>query len=258
MPQKTSTTFAAVKVLEQLHHIKASGQKGLAILLDPDKLGSSDGFDRLLASIEHSPADFIFVGGSLLVEDAFDEAVRAIKARASKPIVLFPGDVNQIHPQADALLLLSVISGRNADLLIGKHVTAAPRIKAMGLETISTGYMLVESGALTTALYVSQTMPIPRSKPEIAAATALAGEMLGMQAMYLDAGSGAQKPVPPQMIQAVRNEVDLPMIVGGGIRSEIQAEAAWMAGADIVVMGTAFEQNPELIASISSKVLAGL
>lgn len=243
-----------MKVLKQLHQIRSTGQKGLAILLDPDKRMDSSQFERVLSMIESSPADFVFVGGSLLVEDGFDKAVEEIKARTTKPVVLFPGDVNQLHPKADALLLLSVISGRNADLLIGKHVTAAPRIKAMGLETISTGYMLVESGALTTALYVSQTMPIPRLKPEIAASTALAGEMLGLQAMYLDAGSGAEKPVPPQMIEAVRKEVSLPLIVGGGIRTEMQAEAAWMAGADVVVMGTAFEQNPELLASLGEKV----
>ena len=179
-----------------------------------------------------------------MTTERLDAVVRYAKAHSSKPVVLFPGSVDQVHGEADALLLLSVISGRNPELLIGQHVVAAPRIKALGLETISTGYMLVDSGRTTTALYMSQTLPIPAHKPEIAAATALAGEMLGIQAMYLDGGSGAREPVPEAMIRAVRKAVNVPVIVGGGIRSEAAAQAAWDAGADVVVVGTAFEEDP--------------
>lgn len=231
------------------HHQR--GHKALAVLLDPDKLDDT-ALERIVRFVEECPVDYLLVGGSLMTTERLDAVVRYAKAHSSKPVVLFPGSVAQVHGEADALLLLSVISGRNPELLIGQHVVAAPRIKALGLETISTGYMLVDSGRTTTALYMSQTLPIPAHKPEIAAATALAGEMLGMQAMYLDGGSGALEPVPEAMIRAVRKAVNVPVIVGGGIRSEAAAQAAWDAGADVVVVGTAFEEDPSLLFDIAA------
>lgn len=234
-----------MQVLDIIRNAKAQGHKALAILIDPDKVDAQ--LDNILLCAEKCPVDYILVGGSLLTTDVLDTVLDRIKAQVSKPVILFPGSVDQVNGKADALLLLSVISGRNADLLIGQHVIAAPRIKALGLETIATGYMLIDSGRTTTALYMSQTLPIPRNKPEIAAATALAGSMLGLQAMYLDGGSGAEHAVPAAMVAAVRKAVDLPVIVGGGIRSEAAALSAWNAGADVVVVGTAFEEEPTLL-----------
>lgn len=201
----------------------------------------------MLRKVNESTVDFIFVGGSLVTESNFHSCVEGIAQQTEKPVVLFPGSPDQINEKADALLFLSLISGRNPDLLIGQHVIAAPRLRHSALEVIPTGYMLVESGRLTTALYVSQTLPLPANKPEIAAATALAGQFLGLQLIYLDAGSGADVPISPSTIEAVRKTVSLPIIVGGGIRSVEQAQAAWNAGADVVVVGTALEQNPEAL-----------
>ena len=178
-------------------------------------------------------------------------AVKA-KSKLDIPVVLFPGDVTQVSAEADALLFLSLISGRNADLLIGRQVLAAPKIKQCGLETIATGYMLIDCGQPTTASYISGTQPIPYNKPDIALATAMAGEMLGLQCLYLDGGSGADKPISLEMIAAVKQNTTLPLIVGGGIRNEEQAKQAWEAGANIIVIGTAFEEDPEMLIDISS------
>lgn len=230
---------------------RSAGQKALAVLLDPDKLDPTS-LERIIRMVESCPVDYLLVGGSLMTSDRLDQVVRYAKKHSTKPVILFPGSINQVHGEADALLLLSVISGRNPELLIGQHVIAAPHIKALGLETVATGYLLVDTGRTTTAQYMSQTLPIPSNKPEIAAATALAGEMLGLQAMYLDGGSGAEHPVPPAMVNAVRKAVDVPVIVGGGIRSEDEAQAAWQAGADIVVIGTAFEEDPSLLFDVAA------
>jgi putative glycerol-1-phosphate prenyltransferase len=227
--------------------VRQEKQKALAVLLDPDKLTSPQMLQDMLRKVNESTVDFIFVGGSLVTESNFHSCVEGIAQQTEKPVVLFPGSPDQINEKADALLFLSLISGRNPDLLIGQHVIAAPRLRHSALEVIPTGYMLVESGRLTTALYVSQTLPLPANKPEIAAATALAGQFLGLQLIYLDAGSGADVPISPSTIEAVRKTVSLPIIVGGGIRSVEQAQAAWNAGADVVVVGTALEQNPEAL-----------
>ena len=180
-----------------------------------------------------------------------DEVVKTLKAHLSVPIVLFPGNWNQISNHADALLFLSLISGRNPDLLIGQHVHAAPILKTTSLEVISTGYMLIDCGRQTTASYMSHTLPIPYNKPDIAAATALAGEYLGMKLIYMDGGSGAEQPISRAMIKKVASAVELPIIVGGGIRTEDDAAAAYSAGADIVVVGTAVENEPELLFSFN-------
>jgi len=238
-------------VLNSIVSNRRKGKKSLAVLLDPDKLKDEIRLNNILELINQSKVDFVFVGGSLLVEDNFHNCLRKVKSLSSVPVVLFPGSPSQISNEADAILFLSLISGRNPDLLIGQHVVAAPHLKKMNLEVIPTGYMLVECGRATTASYISQTFPLPYNKPEIAAATAMAGEMLGLKIIYLDGGSGAEKPVSPKMISAVRNSVDIPIIIGGGIRNEEQAQEAYSAGADLIVVGTAFEEEPELLFAIA-------
>lgn len=236
-----------VNVLQQIIDGKEAGEKKLAFLIDPDKVDAGN-VDQLFKGFEAFPPDFIFVGGSLITEGKFNETVKAIRKATSLPIILFPGSPTQLCSEVDAVLFLSLISGRNPELLIGHHVVAAPRVKELNLETIATGYILIDGGKPTTASYISNTSPIPRNKPEIAAATAMAGEMLGLNCMYLDAGSGAELRVPTETIQQVAKSVATPIIVGGGIRSMHQVKEAYSAGADVVVIGTALERNPELIA----------
>ena len=217
------------------------------MLIDPDFGQDEARLERTVQNACMAKADLLFVGGSLLTSAAFNRCVELVKQWSDRPVVLFPGSPAQLSKHADAVLLLSLLSGRNPELLIGHHVTAAPTLKAMGIETIPTGYMLVDGGKPTTVSYVSQTLPIPRDKPGIAACTALAGEMLGLRTIYMDTGSGAEFTVSPEMIAAVRNSVDLPIIIGGGIRDAKTARALCTAGADVLVIGTAFEEDPERI-----------
>ena len=230
---------------------KALGQKAIAVLIDPDKVTDDSELKSLLDLIEHSRVDFVFIGGSLLVSNNFHDCVRKIKQACKVPVVLFPGSPSQINEEADAILFLSLISGRNPELLIGQHVIAAPRLKKTKLEIVPTGYMLVDCGRATTASYISQSFPLPYDKPEIAAVTAMAGEMLGLKCFYLDGGSGAEKPVSATMISEVKKAISGPVIVGGGIRTEEHARSAFYAGADLIVIGTAFENEPELLFSIA-------
>lgn len=233
--------------LDRLNVLRAEGKKALAVLIDPDKMQDEKRLANLLELVNHSGADFVLVGGSLLVEDNFHACLRSVKEKSKVPVVLFPGSPSQISPEADAILFLSLISGRNPDLLIGQHVIAAPLLKKLNIEVVPTGYMLIDCGRPTTASYISHTLPVPHNKPEIAAATAIAGEMLGLKCVYMDGGSGADKPISEQMIAHVREAMDLPLIIGGGIRNEEQAKAAYDAGADMIVIGTAFEEEPELL-----------
>jgi phosphoglycerol geranylgeranyltransferase len=222
-------------------------QKGLALLLDPDKCTDVQRLHQTLQVAESGGVDYLFVGGSLLSTDQLDQTLSGIRKHSQLPVILFPGSALQVSNQADALLMLSLISGRNAELLIGQQVQAAPRIRACGLETLPTGYMLIDCGSSTTASYISQTMPIPNNKPEIAAVTALAGEMLGLRLFYLDGGSGARVPVNKNLIAAVRAITKLPIIVGGGIRTFEDALQAYAAGADIIVVGTAVEEDTDVL-----------
>ena len=236
-------------VYEILLQRKQEQRKSFAILIDPDK--ADDSFcDRLLDLSENNPPDFFFIGGSLITSNKLQEVIATIKENTDIPVVIFPGSNLHISEQADAILLLSLISGRNPEYLIGQHVVAAPILKKSSLEVISTGYMLVNCGNQTTVSYISNTTPIPYDKPEIAAATAMAGEMLGLKVIFMDGGSGAQQPIHPTTIQAVRKYVDIPIIIGGGIRNGAQAKAAFSAGADLIVVGTAVEEKPDLLQEI--------
>jgi putative glycerol-1-phosphate prenyltransferase len=234
----------AISLLAHCHALKRTRRKGFAVLIDPDKPPAAP-LDRWLARLEAANVDLIMVGGSLTTDQHIHQLVPAIKAATKLPVLLFPGNLAQVVPSADGILLLSLISGRNPDLLIGRHVEAAPVLRASGLEVLPTGYLLIEAGNYTTAHYISNTLPIPREKPQIAMCTALAGELLGLQLIYLDGGSGAQWPVPPAMIAEVAQALRIPLIVGGGIRTSEAAEKAWQAGADLLVIGSAFEQDPE-------------
>ncbi|WP_247237744.1 geranylgeranylglyceryl/heptaprenylglyceryl phosphate synthase [Telluribacter sp. SYSU D00476] len=234
---------------------QSEGRKSFAVLLDPDKV-DIDTFPDFLQYAQGEGVDLFFVGGSLVTHYAIDKLIAAIHAYTSIPAILFPGNSLHIDPSADAILLLSLISGRNPELLIGQHVIAAPILRKSGIEILPTGYMLVESGKLTTVSYISNTIPIPRDKASVAACTALAGEMLGLRYMYLDAGSGAQEPVPPAMIKAVHDVTSTPLIVGGGINTAEKAYLALEAGADVVVVGNGIERNPNLLPEVAQAVKA--
>lgn len=220
-----------------------AGRKKLAVLIDPDKMRLNK-LDQVIELSIHCRVDYFFVGGSLLVNPQLDQCLRHIRQKCQIPLVLFPGNTYQISAQADALLFLSLVSGRNPDLLIGQHVIAAPYLRMSPLEVIATGYLLIDGGVPTSVEYMSNTTPIPHHKPDIAVATAMAAEMLGMKMIYLDAGSGASRPVHADMIASVRAAVAIPLIVGGGITSPEQVQENLTAGADVIVIGHAFEQDP--------------
>ncbi len=204
----------------------------------------------LILHYEKCAVDIYLVGGSLLTSSHMPDIIDLMKAKTEKPVVIFPGSQLHIHSNADGLLLLSLISGRNADLLIGKHVEAAPFLKKSGIEVLPTGYILVGDSNSTTVAYMSQTTPIPYSKSDIASCTAMAGEMLGLKVIYLDAGSGATSEVTPSMILEVKKSIEIPLIVGGGIDTVEKADVAWKAGADMIVIGTALEKNPAFVEEV--------
>lgn len=230
---------------------KHQGRRMLSVLIDPDKVNEKH-LDRICRYADQAEVDFFFVGGSLLTQGDIARTIAGIKKRSEIPVIIFPGNHQQVDERADAILLLSLISGRNPDLLIGQHVLAAKRLKSSEIEIIPTGYILVDGGNMTTVQYVSGTAPIPTDQPEIAATTALAGEQLGMKLIFLEAGSGAKNPAPLSMVRAIRQEINIPLIVGGGIRTPEKAEEIYSAGADIVVVGNQFETTPELIFEIAA------
>jgi len=236
-------------IYSQIIQKAQAGKRQIAILIDPDKHSISD-FTAMAKRMAIYPIDYFFIGGSLLSKDILNQCLNAFKKETDIPLVIFPGSVMQVSRQADALLFLSLISGRNADLLIGKHVESIPYILDAGIEPISTGYMLIDGGSMTTAQYISNTLPIPANKPDIAAITAKAGEMLGMKTIYLDAGSGAKNSVPPEMIRLVKKTIDIPLIVGGGIKTPQEAKAKFEAGADLIVIGTVIEECESMLEEI--------
>lgn len=240
-------------IYKKLLENKKKGYKSFAVLLDPDKL-DRESCRKLVRSAVESKIDYFFVGGSLITNLNLPVVISEIKANSSIPVILFPGNNMHIDASADAILFLSLISGRNPDFLIGQHVVAAPILKNSNLEIIPTGYILVDCGKQTTVSYVSNTTPIPYDKPSIAACTGMAGEMLGLKVLYLDGGSGALKPISTKMIAAVRKAVDIPVIVGGGINSPQKACEILNAGADMIVVGNGIEKDPNLLIDIAEKI----
>lgn len=240
-------------IYTDLLQAKKKGQKKFAVLIDPDKVRLGK-VDKVLQLAKDANVDYFFIGGSLIVNDMLDLLIKSIKENTNIPCILFPGNSYQLSYKADAILFLSLISGRNPELLIGNHVLAAPYLKMSPLEVISTGYMLVDGGVPTTVQYISNTRPIPANKDDIAMSTAIAGELLGLKCMYMDAGSGANNPVPESMIDMVSSAVNVPLIVGGGIRTPEKAMANVKAGADVIVVGNAIEKDPELIIDMSAAI----
>lgn len=229
---------------------RRSGRPGWAMLIDPDKVDNLADCRHLVHLAVENRVDMFLVGGSLIMRDNFGEVIRMIKQESSLPVVLFPGSNLHIEPAADAILFLSLISGRNPEMLIGQHVVAAPVLKRSNLEVIPTGYILIDSGNPTTASYMSNTVPVPPDKPSVVACTAMAGEMLGLRMIYLEGGSGAGHPVDPKTIRLVRKSVDVPLIVGGGINDRYKAQRALEAGADLLVVGNGIEENPQLLTEL--------
>jgi len=241
-------------ILETLQLRHKQRKKSVAVLIDPDKAEDPSRLISLINLATENCVDFFFVGGSIVTTGNLSEVVRTIKENVNIPVVLFPGSTLQIDPSADAILFLSLISGRNPDLLIGQHVQAAPILKNSRMEVLPTGYILINSGKTTSVAYISNTTPIPEDKFSLAACTAMAGEMLGLRLVYLDAGSGAEREISQKMINTVRKSVNSPLIVGGGINNSQKALAAFEAGADLIVIGNALEKEPDLLSEIADKV----
>jgi putative glycerol-1-phosphate prenyltransferase len=221
------------------------GKKSIALLLDPDK-AKGDALEHILKTANESNTDYIFVGGSLTF-NSIDNLISDVRKLSSIPVILFPGNLLQLTLKADRILLLSLISGRNSELLIGNHVIAAPFLKNFREKLISVGYILISCGNKTSVEYISQTEAIPPDKPEIAVATALAGEMLGLKMIYLEAGSGAVNHIPVSLIKSVSDNITIPLAVGGGIKSKHEVEEIYKAGADLIILGNGCEKNPDLL-----------
>lgn len=236
-----------MNILQEIYNTKT---KKLAVLLDPDDYNDYE-LEEAINLINNSVTNYIFFGGSLLSKEGFEEKITMAKAFAKKPIIIFPGSHQQVSDKADAILFLSLISGRNPEFLIGNHVMAAPNLKKLGIEILPTGYLLISGKTITTAHYVSNTLPIPYEKNEIAAVTALAGEMLGLKLIYIDAGSGAHKAISSEMINAVKSQINIPLITGGGLRTLEDIVSHFEAGSDMVVIGNTFKENPSILSAIS-------
>ncbi len=230
-------------------------RKKIAVLIDPDKPTDAQ-ILSIVAKANAADVDFFFVGGSLLTTDSLEHCIKVIKANSDIPVLIFPGNSLQISKYCDGFLLLSLISGRNSEMLIGRHVIAAPYLKLFGNEIIPTGYMLIDSGRPTSVSYMSDTTPIPHDKDDIAMCTAMAGEMLGLKLIYLEGGSGAVNPVSDSMISKVRQMIDIPLIVGGGISTPEMAAEKAKAGADVICIGTRFEEEPELLQRFADMIHA--
>ena len=240
-------------IYHSLTERKRAGKKSFAVLVDPDKVNDSD-MEQLVALCVSAKVDYFLVGGSLVISNYLDECLQLIKKTCSIPTILFPGSPAQVSRYADALLYLSLISGRNPELLIGQHVVSAPFVKKSGLEIMPTGYMVIDGGAPTTVSYISNASPIPADKNEIAMCTAMAGEMLGMQLIYMDAGSGAKRPITESMIEKVAASIEVPLIIGGGITEPEKAYLNCKAGADVIVVGNAIEKDASLIQEMAAAV----
>ncbi|MBS1638845.1 MAG: geranylgeranylglyceryl/heptaprenylglyceryl phosphate synthase [Bacteroidetes bacterium] len=240
-------------IYNQFVQKKHANKKSFAVLIDPDKVDNAS-IEQLVGLATEANVDYFFVGGSLVISTHLDDCIRQIKTSCNIPVVLFPGSPSQVSRYADALLYLSLISGRNPELLIGQHVVSVPFVKKSGLEIIPTGYMVIDGGAPTTVSYISNATPIPSDKADISMCTAMAGEMLGMKLIYMDAGSGAKKPITERMIEKVAQNIEIPLIIGGGITNAEKAYLNCKAGADVIVVGNAIEKDPMLIKEISTAV----
>lgn len=240
-------------IYQSIAEKKRQGKKSFAVLIDPDKVNKPM-LDELTDLCASAKVDYLLVGGSLVISNHLDECVQHIKQNCSIPVILFPGSPSQISKYADALLYLSLISGRNPELLIGQHVVSAPFVRQSGLEIMSTGYIVVDGGAPTTVSYISNASPVPSDKNEIAMCTAMAGEMLGMKLIYMDSGSGAKRAISESMIEAVAKSIAAPLIIGGGIRDAEKAYLNCKAGADVIVVGNAIEKDASLIKEMSDAV----
>jgi phosphoglycerol geranylgeranyltransferase len=240
-------------IYQSLTDRKLQNKKSFAVLIDPDKVNDSSVEELIQLSLD-AQVDYFLVGGSLVVSSYLDECVQLIKRSCNIPVILFPGSPSQVSKYADALLYLSLISGRNPELLIGQHVISAPQVKKSGLEIMSTGYMVIDGGAPTTVSYISNASPLPSDKNEIAMCTAMAGEMLGMKLIYMDAGSGAKRAISETMIQKVSSCIDVPLIVGGGITTAEKAYLNCKAGADVIVVGNAIEKDASLIKEMAAAI----
>ena len=231
------------------------GIKSLAVLIDPDSIDVKS-LAGLIQISEDTNVDYFFIGGSTVSHEQMDLCVKTLKNLTKIPLIIFPGSTTQLHTEADALLFLSLLSGRNADYLIGKQVESVPFLRDNRLEVIPTGYILIESGNETTVAYISQTKPIPTAHTEIILNTALAGQYLGMKMIYLEAGSGAKHHVPVAIVAKVKAELSIPLIVGGGIRTAAMARALVDAGADLIVVGNVLEKDAQLLTDLSIAVHA--
>ncbi len=239
------------KIINQLRSLKDQNKSGFAVLADPDKIAPAD-MQYLARLCNDAGVDYLLMGGSLLMAHQMELCIQRFKAESDIPVVLFPGSPAQITPYADALLYLSLISGRNAELLIGQHVVSSPQVRASGLEVISTGYMIIDGGVQTTVSYMSNAQPIPADKPEIALCTAWAGELQGKHIIYMDAGSGARRPISTEMIQKVSSQIAIPLFIGGGILTPEKVFENCQAGANIIVVGNAIERDPMLIRDMAA------
>ena len=241
-------------ILENLKQNSLLGKKSIGILIDPDKVESDQHLIKLINICIENQVDYFLVGGSLVTTNNTSHIITTIKEFCHIPVLLFPGHSIYLDLSADAILFLSLISGRNPELLIGQHVLAAPIIKKSNLEVLPTGYMLIGNNSESTVSYLSNTFPIPHSKISVAASTAMAGEMLGLKLIYLEAGSGAKTPVPEKLIKLVKKSVDIPIIVGGGLNTPEKALKAVNAGADLIILGNGVEENPELVIEVSEGI----
>ena len=242
-----------MQIYNKIIENKKAKRKSFALLVDPDKQNNNE-LISIIKKAQKAKVDYFFVGGSLLTNDNLDSCLGVLKKHSNIPIILFPGNAMQINDKADAILFLSLISGRNPEMLIGKQVITAPLLKQSSLEILPTGYMLIDSGKPTTASYMSDTTPIPAEKNSVASCTAMAGEMLGLKIIFMDGGSGARNPISEEMILEVSKSVNVPIIIGGGITSGEKAIANCNSGADIIVVGDAIEKDQNLILEISNAV----
>jgi phosphoglycerol geranylgeranyltransferase len=238
-------------LFSKLEYNSLIGKKSLAILIDPDDVYTDELLDKTIKSLKKFPPDLILIGGSIITKGNLDTIAKKIKGENIAPVLIFPGDYQQLTEHTDATLLLSLLSGRNPQYLIGEHVKASMKLAKINKEILPTGYLLIDCGVATSVEYMSNTQPIPYSKNQIACATALAGEQLGMKIIYLEGGSGAQKPISAEMIRSVKSVLTIPLFVGGGIKDLNLAQKAWESGADVIVVGTAFFQNQTFLKELN-------